>query len=57
VIIENNEAKAQKFASENWLMLIGDAHQEQTLRDAQIDARAPVWSLHHHRRYRISISC
>jgi voltage-gated potassium channel len=37
VIIENNEAKAQKFASENWLMLIGDATQEQTLRDAQID--------------------
>jgi Trk K+ transport system NAD-binding subunit len=41
VIIENNEAKAQKFASENWLMLIGDATQEQTLRDAQIEhARA-----------------
>ncbi len=37
VIIENNEAKAQKFASENWLMLLGDATQEQTLRDAQID--------------------
>jgi voltage-gated potassium channel len=37
VIIEANEAKAQKFASENWLMLIGDATQEQTLRDAQID--------------------
>ena len=37
VIIENNEAKAQKFAAENWLMLIGDATQEQTLRDAQID--------------------
>jgi voltage-gated potassium channel len=37
VIIENNEAKAQKFASDNWLMLIGDATQEQTLRDAQID--------------------
>jgi voltage-gated potassium channel len=37
VIIENNESKAQKFAGENWLMLIGDATQEQTLRDAHID--------------------
>jgi len=37
LIIENNEPKAQKFSSENWLMLIGDATQEQTLRDAQID--------------------
>jgi voltage-gated potassium channel len=37
VIIESNEAKAQRFSSENWLMLIGDATQEQTLRDAQID--------------------
>ena len=37
VIIENNEAKAQKFSGENWLMLIGDATQEQTLRDAQIE--------------------
>jgi voltage-gated potassium channel len=37
IIIESNEAKAQKFAAENWLMLIGDATQEQTLRDAQID--------------------
>jgi len=37
VIIESNEAKAQKFASENWLMLIGDATQEQTLREAQIE--------------------
>jgi voltage-gated potassium channel len=37
VIIENNEAKAQRFTSENWLMLIGDATQEQILRDAQID--------------------
>jgi voltage-gated potassium channel len=36
VIIENSETKAQKFASENWLMLVGDATQEQTLRDAQI---------------------
>jgi voltage-gated potassium channel len=37
VIIENNEAKAQKFSSENWLMLVGDATQEQMLRDAQIE--------------------
>lgn len=37
VFIENNEAKAQKFSGENWLMLIGDATQEQTLREAQIE--------------------
>jgi voltage-gated potassium channel len=37
VIIENNEAKAQKFTNENWLMMIGDATQEQTLREAQIE--------------------
>src|SRR5271166_1712893 len=37
VIIENNESKAQKLAAENWLVLVGDATQEQTLRDAQID--------------------
>jgi len=37
VIIEHNEVKAQKFASENWLMHIGDATQEQTLRDARIN--------------------
>ena len=37
LIIENNEAKAQKFASENWLLLIGDATQEQILRDARIE--------------------
>lgn len=37
VIIENNEPKAQKFASENWLMLIGDATQEQILREARIE--------------------
>jgi len=37
VIVENSEAKAQKFAGENWLMLIGDATQEQTLRDARIE--------------------
>jgi len=37
VIIDNNEAKAQKFAGENWLMLLGDATQEQILREAQIE--------------------
>jgi voltage-gated potassium channel len=37
VIIENNEAKAQKFAGEDWLILIGDATQEQVLREAQIE--------------------
>jgi voltage-gated potassium channel len=39
VIVESSEAKAQKFAAEKWLMLIGDATHEQTLREAQI-ARA-----------------
>ncbi len=37
LIIEQNESKAQRYAGENWLMMIGDATQEQTLRDAQID--------------------
>ena len=37
VIIENSEAKVEKFASENWLVMIGDATSEQTLRDAQIE--------------------
>jgi voltage-gated potassium channel len=37
VIIEQNEAKAQRFAEENWLIVVGDATQEQTLRAAQID--------------------
>jgi voltage-gated potassium channel len=37
VILENNEAKRQRFASENWLVLAGDATQESTLRQAQID--------------------
>ncbi|MFZ0480870.1 MAG: potassium channel protein [Terriglobales bacterium] len=38
VIIENNETKAQKFAGEKWLMLIGDATQEQMLREAHIES-------------------
>jgi voltage-gated potassium channel len=37
VILENNEAKRQRFATENWLVLGGDATQEPTLRQAQID--------------------
>ncbi len=37
LIIEQNESKAQRYAGEKWLMMIGDATQEQTLRDAQID--------------------
>ena len=37
LIIEQNEAKAQRYASENWLMMVADATQEQTLRDAQIE--------------------
>ena len=37
VVIESNEAKAQMYASENWLVLIGDATQDQVLRDAQIE--------------------
>jgi len=37
LIIENNEAKAQRFTDEKWLMLIGDATKEQTLREARIE--------------------
>jgi voltage-gated potassium channel len=37
VIIEHNEPKAQKFSGENWLMMVADATQEQTLREAHID--------------------
>jgi voltage-gated potassium channel len=37
IIIENAENKRQKFASENWLVLAGDATQEETLRGAQIE--------------------
>ncbi len=36
VIIEQNEAKAQRYG-DDWLTLLGDATQEQTLRQAQID--------------------
>ena len=37
VIIENAETKRQRFTAENWLVIAGDATQEQTLRQAQID--------------------
>jgi voltage-gated potassium channel len=37
VIIENAENKRQRFTSENWLVIAGDATQEETLRQAQID--------------------
>ncbi len=37
VIIENAEAKLQRYSSENWLVVTGDATQEQTLRQAQIE--------------------
>jgi voltage-gated potassium channel len=36
VIVEANEQKATRFA-ENWLMLVGDATQEQTLRQVHIE--------------------
>ena len=37
IIIESAENKRQKFAAENWLVLAGDATQEETLREAQIE--------------------
>jgi voltage-gated potassium channel len=37
VMIENAEAKRQRYTSENWLVIAGDATQEETLRQAQID--------------------
>src|SRR5207302_6347974 len=36
VIIEQNEAKAQRYGG-NWLIIVGDATQEHTLRQAQIE--------------------
>jgi voltage-gated potassium channel len=36
LIIEQNEAKAQRYAAEKWLMMVADATKEQTLREAQI---------------------
>jgi voltage-gated potassium channel len=37
VMIENADAKRQRYAPENWLVIAGDATEEQTLREAQID--------------------
>jgi len=37
LIIENNEAKAQKFAGQNWLIMLGDATKELVLREARIE--------------------
>src|SRR6478609_2472261 len=37
VIIDNVETKRQRFAHENWLVIAGDATQEETLREAQIE--------------------
>jgi len=37
VLVENAETKRQRYASENWLVVAGDATVEQTLRQAQID--------------------
>jgi voltage-gated potassium channel len=36
VIIESSDAKRERFASEDWLVISGDATLEQTLKDAQI---------------------
>jgi len=36
VIIENAEAKRQRYGSEDWLVIAGDATQEEILRQAQI---------------------
>jgi voltage-gated potassium channel len=37
VIVENNEMKIQRHSGENWLIVTGDATQEHTLRQAQIE--------------------
>jgi voltage-gated potassium channel len=37
VVIENNEAKAARYNNENWLVLIGDATKEPTLREVHIE--------------------
>ena len=37
VIIENAEAKRERFAAEDWLVIAGDATQDQTLRQAHIE--------------------
>jgi voltage-gated potassium channel len=37
VILEQNATKAERYAANDWLVLIGDATQEQTLREARIE--------------------
>jgi len=37
VIIDHSESKRERFASESWLVIAGDATLEQTLRQAQIE--------------------
>ena len=37
VILEQNAAKAERYGSNGWLITIGDATQEQTLREARIE--------------------
>ncbi len=37
VVIDSNEPKMAKFAQEKWLTILGDATQEQTLRQAHIE--------------------
>ncbi|HEV2400866.1 MAG TPA: potassium channel protein [Candidatus Sulfotelmatobacter sp.] len=37
VLIDNSEAKRQRFANENWLVIAGDATVEATLREARIE--------------------
>jgi voltage-gated potassium channel len=37
LVIEQNEIKAARYNNENWLIMVGDATQEQTLRDARIE--------------------
>ncbi len=37
VFVENAETKMQRYAGETWLVVTGDATQEQTLRQAQIE--------------------
>jgi len=40
VIIESTEAKRERYAGEGWLVIAGDATQEQSLRDAKIEHAA-----------------
>lgn len=40
IIIESSEAKRERYAAEGWLVIAGDATQEQALRDAKIEHAA-----------------